>query len=76
MIAVVTLAAALLAAVTGLMIFALVVTGVRLESRATRLPVESPGPLTALVRCVLGLHVRRTLEDFPRLRHCKSVRRH
>jgi hypothetical protein len=76
MIAIITLAAALLAAVIGLIVFALVVIGVRLESRAARLPVESPGPLTALVRCVLGLHVRRTPENSHGLRHCKSVRRH
>jgi hypothetical protein len=51
----------------GLAILVLVVAAVRRED-ADRLPVEARGPVTALARRVLGLHVRRTHDDIPDLR--------
>jgi hypothetical protein len=68
--------AVMLAAVAGLIVLVLVVAAVQRENHATRLPVEAPGPLTALARRVLGLHVRRTPIDVPDLRPGKPTRRH
>lgn len=63
-----------IAILTGLIVLALVVAAVRGEDRALRLPVEAPGPITALARRIVGLHVRRTPADVPELRHDKPVR--
>ena len=57
-------------------VLALVVAAVRREDRTPHLPVEAPGPVTALARRVLGLHVRRTHADVTDLRHGMSARRH
>jgi hypothetical protein len=57
--------AATLAALVGLGVLALVVGAVRQEDRALRLPVEAAGPIAALVRRILGLHVRRTPSEIP-----------
>jgi hypothetical protein len=74
MIALLALAVSL-AAVAGLTVLVLVVAAVRRENHATRLSVEAPGPLTALARRILGLHVRRTPIDVPDLRPGKPTRR-
>ena len=58
--------AATLTTAAGLAILVLAVTAVRRED-ADRLPVEARGPVTALARRVLGLHVRRTPDDIPDL---------
>jgi hypothetical protein len=55
----ITAAVVALAGVTVLTMFALVVVAVRREDHATRLPVEAPGPMTAAVRRLAGLHVHR-----------------
>jgi hypothetical protein len=54
-----------LAILAGLIVLALVVAAVRREDGALRLPVEAPGPVTALARHIVGLHVRRTPSDIP-----------
>ena len=64
------------ATATGLVVLVLVVAAVRREDRTPHLPVEAPGPVTALARRVLGLHVRRTHADVTDLRHGMTARRH
>ena len=52
-------------AIAGLIVLVLVITAVKGEDCATRLPVEAPGPVTAFVRRVLGMHVSRSPVDIP-----------
>jgi hypothetical protein len=60
---IVALIVVMLVAIAGLIGLALVITAVKGEDRAARLPVEAPGPGTAFVRRVLGVHIRRTPAD-------------
>jgi hypothetical protein len=65
-----------LVAIAGLIVLVLVITAVKGEDRATRLPVEAPGPGTAFVRRVLGVHVRRTPVDLLDPRPSNPTRRY
>jgi hypothetical protein len=68
-------AVVILAAVTGLILLAIVIASVRREDRASRLPVEASGPITAVARRITGLHVRTTTRAVTGGRTAKTARR-
>jgi hypothetical protein len=61
--------------IAGLTFLVLVIAAVRREDRASRLPVEAPGRVTAIGRRVAGLHVRRTAGNVPGRRGNRTARR-